>query len=83
MNIDRPAARWIIVILVVAGLAWVEAALHSNHYYRLTYAYCEAGSDAYYCHDWRLQATYRAVFIVLLGIAAWIYNERRVQGTKP
>jgi hypothetical protein len=77
MDVDRKTVRWPIVILVIAGLAWVESALHSNHYYRLTYAACANLPESPYCRDWQTVAVFRAVFVILLGVAAWIYNERR------
>ena len=77
MQIDRVTARWIIVLLVLAGFAWVEAALHGNHYYRLTYAACGNLPGNLYCSQWREVAVFRAILVAAAGLALFIFNERR------
>jgi hypothetical protein len=78
MTIDRVAARWVIVLLVVAGLAWVEASLHAHHYYRLTYEVCNSGANGnLLCIGWQREAWYSAIVVLALGAAALIWNERR------
>lgn len=77
MRIDRVTARWVIVLLVIAGLAWVEAALHGNHYYRLTYAACRNLPNNPYCSQWGEVALFRAIFVAAIGLALFVFNERR------
>jgi ribulose-5-phosphate 4-epimerase/fuculose-1-phosphate aldolase len=83
VHIDRVTARWIVVLLTVAGLAWVEAALHDNHYYRLTYEACKNIPGDLYCVSWRTTALFRAAMIIAAGAALLIYNERRSPSRVP
>ncbi|HEY9085057.1 MAG TPA: hypothetical protein VIN40_03835 [Candidatus Tyrphobacter sp.] len=77
MHVDRVTVRWAIVLLVIAGLAWVEAALHGNHYYRLAYEACGSGFANLYCAGWRDVAIFRTIMILAAGAALLTYNERR------
>lgn len=77
MRVDRIAGRVIIGLLVVAGLAWVEAALHGSHYYRLTYEVCKNLPSNPLCSGWRTVAILRIVFVVAIGAALLVFNERR------
>jgi hypothetical protein len=56
------------------------AHLLGNHYYRLTYAFCQAGSSHPLCAVWLHEAMFEMLAVVLIAIAAWIYNERRDVG---
>lgn len=80
MQIDRKPARWIILLLIVAALAWTEASLHGgNSYYFELYRSCKLlhGATAPFCTTWRDISFLRIVAIIAVGGALWIYNERR------
>lgn len=80
MKLDRNSARWIIVLLVLAGLAWVEATLWGHHYYRLTWAACRrlAGNRSD-CVSWLVAARLQALVVVILGATVFFWNERRAR----
>ena len=74
---NRTTARWIIILLMVAGLAWVQAILHGRHYYRLTYATCESNSALPLCGTWNSTALFQTIVVLAIGAALLLWNERR------
>ena len=80
MPIDKVASRWLIVLIIAAALAWVEATLWGRHYYHLTWAACrESAYTIPDCTGWKITAWFQAIVVVTLGSAALIWNERRVR----
>lgn len=77
MRIDRVTARWVIVLLVIAGFAWVEASLQGSHYYGLTYGACPIFSKNTYCREWFTVGVFRSILVAAVGLAAFLFNERR------
>jgi hypothetical protein len=77
MRVDRAAGRAIVVLLIIGGLAWVEAALHGSHFYRLTYGACGHLPNNPICGGWRTVALLRSAFVLAVGGALLIFNERR------
>jgi uncharacterized membrane protein len=67
-------------ILTLAAVAMIYSQLLGKHYYRLTYATCQAGAVYPLCAVWRRESIFEVVAIVLIAIAAWIYNDRRSIG---
>lgn len=79
MKIGRSTARCVLGLLILGGLAWVEAALHAHHWYRLTYEYCNSPDMAVdsTCIGWKREALYAGLAVLAFGAAAILWNERR------
>ncbi len=75
MKLDKQSARIVIALIVAAGLALVQALLHSHHYYQLTYSRCS--SELPMCRDWTASAWFESFVLILLACATWFWNEQR------
>ncbi len=71
----KPTARERLLICAgaVVGLLVVYARLIEHHYYRITYAVCEAGSATRLCSMWNQQAIVEAAIVLAIAAVAWYY----------
>lgn len=76
---SKSVARLVIAIVSAGLVLHVVASTVGSHYYRMTYGVCLA--DGFFagqrCTSWTLQGLFEILAIVALGIAAWVWNERR------
>jgi len=81
---DRQTARIVIVVVTLGVVFYVLSSMMGSHYYRATYGICLArgpffGSD---CKQWTLQAIFEILAVIAIAVGFWIYNDKRIQGTK-
>jgi hypothetical protein len=62
------------------GLLIVYARLIEHHYYRITYAACEAGSRTSMCSTWNQQAIVEAAIVLTIAAMAWFYLRTQTPG---
>jgi cytosine/uracil/thiamine/allantoin permease len=65
--------RLLICAGAVIGLLIAYAWLIEHHYYRITYAACEAGSGTRLCSTWNQQAIVEAAIVPAIAAVAWRY----------